>query len=328
MDDIDIVIPWVDCNDPEWRHEYNKYKPNIVDEHSADVRFRDWELMRFWFRGIEKNMPWVSKIHFITCGHIPAWLNVEHPKLNIVKHSDYIPSEYLPTFSSHVIEIFIHRIKGLSEKFIYFNDDLFALNNMSEDFFFKKGLPCDTFSFNALGCENISHIIMNNIREINASFTKKYVLKMNLSKVLSLRYIDKAIRTMLLLPWPRITGFYDPHLPQAYLKKTFNEVWAEKNIILNLTANNKFRSNEDINQYLFRYWQLCKGNFNACNLYNHSSFYKVTDENVDEICEDIACGKKKIIVINDGEMDNYELIKNRIHNAFEMIFPNQCSYEI
>ena len=70
-----------------------------------------------------------------------TWLNTENPKLTVVNHKDYIPEEYLPTFSSHPIELNLHRIKGLSEQFVYFNDDTFIINAMQPEDFFKKGLP-------------------------------------------------------------------------------------------------------------------------------------------------------------------------------------------
>lgn len=81
-------------------------------------------------------MPWVHKIYLITCGQVPDWMNKEaDDRLVIVNHSDYIPKEYLPTFSSHPIELNLHRIKELSEHFIYLNDDYFVINETSpEDF--------------------------------------------------------------------------------------------------------------------------------------------------------------------------------------------------
>ena len=120
MEKIDFVIPWVDGSDPEWLAEKRIYKPDMPDD---AVRYRDWDILRYWFRGVEKYAPWVNKIHFITWGHLPEWMNPECKKLNIVNHRDYIPEKYLPTFSSHTIELNIHRIKGLSQQFIYFNDD-------------------------------------------------------------------------------------------------------------------------------------------------------------------------------------------------------------
>ena len=122
MSDIDFIIPWVDGSDPEWLSSYNRYAPAEKRISHADAeRYRDWGLLRYWFRGVEKFTPWVRKIHFVTCGQLPDWLNLNAPKLNYVKHEDYIPKEYLPVFSSHPIELNMHRIEGLSEKFVYFN---------------------------------------------------------------------------------------------------------------------------------------------------------------------------------------------------------------
>ncbi|MES0303038.1 Stealth CR1 domain-containing protein [Citrobacter sedlakii] len=326
--DIDIVVPWVDGSDKSWQASYIKHKPKKEDQHSHFERFRDWDLMKYWFRGIEENMPWIRKIHFITCGHIPSWLNIEHEKINIVKHEDYIPSEYLPVFSSHVIEIYINKIKDLAEKFIYFNDDIFILQKIDSNYFFNKDLPCDTFSFNALNCENISHIIMNDIRQINKEFDKKEVIKNNLFKIFSPKYIDKSLRSLLLLPWPRITGFFDHHLPQAYLKSTFNDVWSKNADELKITAKNKFRSNEDVNQYLFRYWQLCTGQFHPFALYKYAIFTSVSDSNVDIISNNIKNKSRKIIVINDGNICDFAKAQEKICGAFEVIFPRASSFEL
>ena len=114
--DIDIVVLWVDGSDPEWIKTFNQYAPKDKQK-GIDInheRYRDNGLFKFWFRGIEKNAPWVRKIHFVTSGQQPEWLNINHPKLNWVKHEDYIPKEYLPTFSSHPIELFINRIPDYS----------------------------------------------------------------------------------------------------------------------------------------------------------------------------------------------------------------------
>lgn len=132
---IDFVIPWVDGNDPKWKTEKDKYSPTKADESNSANRYRDWGLLPYWFRAVEKYTPWVNKIYFVTWGHIPGFLNTEHEKLKIVNHKDYIPVEYLPTFSSHVIEANLHRIPGISEHFVYFNDDTFILRPMPETSF-------------------------------------------------------------------------------------------------------------------------------------------------------------------------------------------------
>ena len=96
---IDFIMTWVDGNDPAWRSERKQFAD--ASGLSSDARFRDWNLLRYWFRAVEKYAPWVRKIHFVTWGHLPAWLDTGNPKLHIVKHADFIPSEYLPTFNSH-----------------------------------------------------------------------------------------------------------------------------------------------------------------------------------------------------------------------------------
>ena len=93
--DIDIVFPWVDGSDPVWQESKLSYSSLSADD--KEIRYRDWGLLKYIFRGIDQNLPWIRKVHFITCGHLPDWLNTDCSKLHIVKHSDYIPSEWLPT---------------------------------------------------------------------------------------------------------------------------------------------------------------------------------------------------------------------------------------
>lgn len=87
---IDFVIPWVDGTDLEWINEKNKYLPEDQKKLStSEERYRSWDNLQYWFRGVEKFAPWVNHIYFVTWGHIPKWLNVSHEKLVIVKHQDY-----------------------------------------------------------------------------------------------------------------------------------------------------------------------------------------------------------------------------------------------
>ena len=138
---IDIVIPWVDGSDPVWQADHAKYRASkSADNHPA--RYREWGLFRYWFRGIEQNAPWVRKVHLLTYGHLPAWLEPDHPKLHIVNHRDFIPEEYLPTFSSHTIELNMHRIPDLAEHFLYFNDDVYLMKPSQPEDFFRDDLPC------------------------------------------------------------------------------------------------------------------------------------------------------------------------------------------
>lgn len=94
-------------------------------------RFIDNEELRFSLRSVEKMAPWVRHIYLVTNGQIPYWLNINHPRLTVVTHSDiFVNQSHLPTFSSPAIECHLHRIGGLSEDFIYMNDDVMFGNKI------------------------------------------------------------------------------------------------------------------------------------------------------------------------------------------------------
>ena len=185
---IDIVITWVDGKNTEWLKKFNLYvgEKNRKDIDCEENRYYDTGLLKYWFRGIEKCAPWVNKVYFVSDNQIPDWLNTANSKLVIVSHTDYIPSKYLPTFSSHPIELNFHKIAGLSEHFIYFNDDMFLLNPTSPDYFFKAGLPKATAIFSLMHLkmpgikDGIRDIICNDIYAINKFFSPRKTIKENL----------------------------------------------------------------------------------------------------------------------------------------------------
>lgn len=326
---IDFVLPWVDGSDPEWLNLFNQYSPNIKkSEDASKERYRDWDNLRYWFRGVEKFAPWVNKIHFITNGQVPKWLNLNAPKLNFVKHSDYIPQEFLPTFSANPIEINLHRIESLSEQFVYFNDDFFIIDKIEPTRFFRNGIPCDMAVLNTIAPVGIAHIMLNDLEIINSEFDKKIALKNNLFKWFNFKYGIKLLRTCVLLPLPDFRGFYEPHLPNAYLKSTFKEVWDKYGYILENTCENKFRNNSDVNQYLIRYWQLAKGNFVPINITSDSIYYQISDSNIEEIEKSIKTQKKKILILNDNNVSSFIDLRERIKGAFENILPEKSSFEL
>lgn len=328
--DIDFVLPWVDGSDPKWIESFNKYAPpekRKSMDFSAE-RYRDYGLLKFWFRGVEKFAPYVRKIHFITNGQKPDWLNLESSKLNWVKHSDYIRAEYLPVFSSHPIENGMRAIKDLADHFVYFNDDLFLTAPTTPDFFFKKGLPCDYAISNIQIPEYtvMRNIVMNDLAEINKCFDKGKYMRKNPLKYLNPKYGKMNIRTLACLLWKETTGFQNFHFPQPYLKSTLDEVWENCNEILESTMRSKFRSETDVNQWLFRYWQLCKGNFSPINPKKDRKYYEL-DEDIDEICSAIKSQKYREIVINDAECEDFDSRMKKISEAFETILPEKSGFE-
>lgn len=332
---IDFVVIWVDGNDPKWQEEYKRYSPISTEDKEFQVRYRDWNLLRYWFRGVEKFTPWVNRVHFVTCGQRPEWLNPNAPKLHCVEHKDYIPDAYLPTFSSHPIEINMHRIEGLEEMFVYFNDDFYIVNHLSPERFFKSGLPCDRASsaiFTPNEYLSAHHVITNNTFCINSHFNKRETMLRHLTKWFNIRYLPHPRgmwHNLISLTYPHFSKLGQTHLPQPYLKSTFFEVWRECEDILLTTSASRFREDNNVNQWLFRDWQIAKGEFYPYDVYRDSISFDISDSNIDTIQRTISRGEKSVVVLNDSsQFHSFNDISARLIDSFHSILPEKCSFEL
>lgn len=326
---IDFVIMWVDGNDPDWRREKNLYDTEI-DGDKRNIRYRDWSNLQYWFRSVEKFAPWVNKIHFVTWGHYPSWLNVNHPKVNLVSHTDFISKEFLPTFNSRAIEVNLHRIEGLSEHFVYFNDDMFITKPVKRSDFFKNGLPRDVaipYPCSSTSRLGIGSVISNNMEIINTTFRKRDTIKANLLKWYSPLYKKFLIGSISMIPYSYFTSFLSTHIPHSYLKNTFKEIWNREGQILEATSRSKFRDKNNVNQWLMRYWQLAAGDFYPRNI-NDGKLFMLGEKN-DLVIDCIKKQEYKLICLNDGvEIKDFELQKEKIISAFNYILPDKSEYEI
>ena len=328
-DSIDFVIPWVNGNDPEWIKEKSNFEKQSEGDR-RDIRFRDWDNLRYWFRAVEAYAPWVNRIHFITWGHLPEWLNTAHPKLNIVTHQDYIPQAYLPTFNSHTIELNMHRIPELADQFVYFNDDVFLNAPVKPSDFFLHGLPRDIFAQDAIyfGPDSVGAINGNNLKLINTHFSKKNALLKNWTKWYSPAFgIRNLMKTSLLLPWPGFPGFLYKHTTTNLLKSTLETVWAEETECLDRTCRCRFRQPTNVNQWVFKYWQLATGRFVPMS-HRFSHCYHIKDS-VTAVCQSISDQKYAITCINDtARTQNFEKLALEIKNAFAEKFPKKSRFEL
>lgn len=330
---IDIVIPWVDGSDPEWLKEKNIYSENKTK--IDDCRYRDWGLLKYWFRGIEKNASWINKIYFITWGHLPEWLNTNNEKLIIVNHKDYMPKEYLPTYNSNTILTNIHRIKGLSEHFIVFNDDVYLINKTKKTDFFIKGKPCDNIALNVhcpIKNNLIQNICFNDAGIINNHFEFKKTFKKNITKWLNLHNGKELFRTLALLGCPRYPGFYYHHLAQGYCKRTFETVWNLEYDYLHKASINKFRDIGDVNEWLMKDWQVVEGNIEIRKYKLGKTFFlkdSLMPKQGEDIVKYIRNKKGKCIGINDGQLtgEKSQECTRKIVEAFESIFSDKSSFE-
>jgi len=330
---IDIVIFWVDGSDAKWLAEKAKYAPKDLVPDDRVIRYRDWNNLRYSFRGIEKFAPWVNNVFFVTWGHLPKWLNVSTPKLKIVRNEDFIPTEYNPSFSSHVKELNIHKIKGLSEHFIYFNDDMYLLKNTKREDFFKNGKPCDCAVLTAHSHNEAQPYMFMQYRATgiaNKYFNIKEAIKKNRGGWFNLKYGKMLFRSYALSGLPRFPGFWQQHVPYSLLKSTIEELWEKERENFHQTCANKFRSMSDFNIWVFRNWQLASGNFEPRSVKFGKSFVAGTENEVNNISNYIVKQKGKVICINDADISESDFIKfrDKIIESFEKILPEKSGFEL
>lgn len=330
-DCIDFVLIWVDGNDPEWQKEFLKYSGEEGDKRVC--RFRDMGTLRYWFRGIEKFAPWVNKIYFVTCGQCPDWLNTEHPKLVFVRHDEFIPKEYLPTFSANTIELNIHRIPNLSEQFVYFNDDLFVIRPMQPKDFFIRGLPCDqaVLAYSIPLEYPLFLIPVADASLLNQHFSKKKIMLQHFGKFFTFKYgMGGVLRNIKHFTGGMIPGFRYTHLASSFLKSTFQEVWSAEPELLDSVCRHRFRILTDINQWAMLGWQYCTGRFVPTR--SQGKYFSISSaKDADLAAKAIADSKYKMICLNDVVDDmadsDFEQMCARLRGGFEKILPEKSSFE-
>lgn len=331
MEEIDFVITWVNSADEEWQKNRKKYRETEGTD-AGSQRYRDWGLLKYWFRSVERYAPWVRKIHFIVAGELPEWLNTAHPGLHIVRHEDYIPAEYLPTFNSNVLELYLSRIEDLSEHFVYFNDDMFLLKKTSPETFFQKGKPCDMLAFQPVVANPanpvMSHTLLNNILVLSKYFDKRKEVAAHPGRYFHPGYpLLYFFYNLLELFFPLYTGLYTVHNPFPFCKATFEELWEKEEELFLRVSENRYRGENDVTPYLFREWQKLSGNFIPRNVKKGFRYFDVRDEEK-KIIKSIRNRKVQIICINDSCVAEWQSRKVQLQKAFQEILPEACSYEV
>ena len=334
-DKIDIILTWVDDTDPVWNKEKEAclLRENPEDTSDSNIRFESWDNLQYWFRAVEQYMPWINQIVFVTYGHLPQFLKENHPKLKIIRHADYIPEEYLPTFNSNTIEMNFYKIPELSENFILFNDDFFPLQPIDETYFFQDNKVCDEAVENIITTTAFGPVAnmarytqVNNMFIINKHFRKREVQARHRSKWYCDAYGELVERTKSLQYWYDFPGFYDPHLASAMKKSVLTHLWKIERDVLDRASRNHFRAYTDVTQYLIRYWQLCTGDFYPRRTLGKVCFVDIN--NYKETAAVIAGQKYQMISLNENcTAQEFEIIKAEINISFEKILPRKSSFE-
>lgn len=329
---IDFVICWVDGADSAWTKKMKAYQPE-QNEDANTKRFRDWRLLKYWFRGIENFAPWVHQIFLITDHQIPTWLQINHPKLTILSHEDILPKKVLPTFNSNAIELGVCIYNKLSEQFVLFNDDMFLLRPVKPTDFFKDGKPCDSAIMapivqdkpSSFGCTQ-----MNNLGIINENFQKNSQILKSPTHWFNPKYGLNNFKNLFCLPWNNFPGFYEPHVPESLLKSTCLKLSKTYPQQYNETIHSRFRNcKTNISHWVFRDWQIVSNNFSPRRIKKYGTSYSLPKD-INIIEKEIIQQKHQTICINDSdEIDdnNFSSIQSKLDNAFCNILPNKSEFE-
>lgn len=341
MEKIDFVIPWVDGNDPKWLAEKKKW----LDDKDQDIstgkdangecRYRsDDKMLRYWFRSVERFAPWVNRIHFVTCGQKPFWLDENHPKLHLVNHQEFIPSKYLPTYNANTIEMNFHRIAELSVQYVYFNDDNYLLQKVEPEFFFQDGKPVLDTNLRyteLIEYSNWSRLAFNDYCIVNRSFDVGKSIWDNRKKWFNISELGyKRARRNLACYLANKTlpvNLYG-HVALPHLKSTLAEVWEQHYDVMDQMCMHKFRNDDQVNQWLLCAWNQAKGDFYPAHEKNLGINVTFGPDSVGWVCEIIRSQSAPQICVNDS-LFNTDPIRcgMEIEKAFDCILPDKSAFE-
>ncbi|MEV3936998.1 stealth family protein [Glycomyces sp. NPDC049804] len=233
---IDVVYTWVDGSDHAWLRRRAEADQSPYHAESANAaRFHDREELRFSLRSLHLNAPWVRHVYLVTDQQRPHWLDADAPGLTVIDHRDLFDDpDCLPTFNSHAIETQLHRIEGLSEHFLYFNDDMFVGKPLDPRLFFEPSgiarfFPAQTF----IGMDPVSTADS----PPNAAFKN--------DRALLERAFGRTISRMM------------KHVPYPLQRTVLAEIAKEFEEDLARTARSAFRNVTDVSTVTLQHYYAC-----------------------------------------------------------------------
>ncbi len=293
---MDVVITFVDGSDPQWCADYRQ---TLGGEPELAKRYRDWDMLRFLFRGIERYLPYVRQVFLVVSrdSQVPAW--VDRKRIRVVLHEDFIPAEYLPTFCSCTIEMFLHRIPDLDERFVYFNDDIIPVRPCPEEDFFPEGRPAIGFSRHLAAqglfkriCRNCDHLARK-AAGVKAEF----------------RFLRPQ------------------HGPGPMLRSVCEQAFraVEQEIRATLAP---VRKRNSLCQYFYTDFALLSGV--ALDRPQSKRHFSLAVSSLNRICRFLEKPDRSLVCINDVQMSEkrYRHCRSRLRTALERHFPQRSDYEL
>ena len=280
---VDLIIPYVTNNDSLWRSQYLRYMPYQYDKEKSGVsRFRDFDTFELLLRLIDKYTPWFRNIYVVVQmpSQVPDCVS-KYENVKIIYHNEIIPEEYLPTYNSGTIELFVWKIPGLSEHYIYANDDIYPIAELTkDDFFDEEGNPkmkiyCKEFKMNEyrMMLKKVEKLCNPSYREDNWIYRDGH----------SWNAMRKSTWEML-------------------FEKFHNEIYG---------SLSRFREPKNLTQQLYTYWVYFNEKYSEREF--ETKYFQLA-MNGKHILPHLVCdGKVKIICINDKYCTDVDVAKKNIH---------------
>jgi hypothetical protein len=278
-----------------WKLDYEKYSDVPVME----KRFRDWGTLRYLLRGVEKHMPFVSNV-FLVVSHesqVPQW--IDKNVVRVVLHKDFIPETLLPTFNCNPIEMHLHNIEGLSEEYIYFNDDLFPVADSRPEDFYRDGKAVLGFSRHLFAGGMFKRICRNS---------------------------DRMARGLLSMP-DSFCFLRPQHSCQPMFRSVCSKVYDSlKDEIL--TSMTRTRTADNMNQYLYLDYAFYSGRMISERISCKHFSAAVTSPS--RLRRFIRKPYRKFLCINDVRLgeQKFNQMQSAVIKAFEERFPQKSRFEL
>jgi hypothetical protein len=245
-------------------------------------------------------MPFIRNVYLVVShlSQVPQWANQEN--LKIVLHKDIIPAEFLPTFNCNPIEMHLHRIPGLDEEYLYFNDDMFPVGDCKPTDFFRNGKP-----------------VIGYYTHLFASGMYKKIC----------RNSDRLARKALGM---KSSCFFTrpQHICSPMLKSQCEELYAKVEAEIRKTTASRTRTENDLNQYLFLDYMNYQGMVIKEKISNkHFSVALASPESLRSF---LLNPTRNLVCINDVHLseEKYQKLHGAIIEAFETAFPNKSRFEL
>ena len=288
MNDIDYVVPMVFHEDSLWRETFRRVGGVYDESNLYDfVRYRSWGTEELLIRCVRKFMPWVRKIYILLAqeSQVQNWMIDNN--LTIVFHREFMPQKYTPTFNSREIEMFLKDINGISDCFLYGNDDMFPISPLKEEDFFVDGKPCIKMKVKAYPTNpnNFQKACMGGLNFVAEEFGKKFTN----------------------------TWLKNGHSIAPILKSTCEHLWqrGESKIVKSLSP---FRKDNNYNQYIYSWWQYLSGEYVDKS---PNRTYVSTKSSISDVVRAIE-KSEGIVCVNDNEcVTDYKAYGKAVIKAIE-----------